>query len=46
MAEVDNWARERGAISRMLKDNLQIAQGRMKFYADKNRSEREFALHD
>lgn len=46
MAEVDNWARERGAVSRMLKENLQIAQGRMKFYADKNRSEREFALHD
>lgn len=46
VAVVENWARERTSILRMLKENLQQAQNRMKHYADKLRSEREFAVGD
>ncbi|GFS46186.1 hypothetical protein Acr_00g0100660 [Actinidia rufa] len=46
VAAVENWARERASILRMLKENLQQAQHRMKHYANKLRTEREFAIGD
>lgn len=46
MAEVDNWLRERAAITKQLRENLSQAQERMKYYANKGRSEREFAVGD
>lgn len=46
VAAVDNWARERASILRMLKENLHQAQHRMKHYADKQRTEREFTVGD
>lgn len=46
VAAVDNWARERAAILRMLRENLQQAQNRMKHYADRLRTEREFDVGD
>lgn len=46
VAAVENWAKERPSILRMLKENLQQAQHRMKFYVDKLRSEREFEEGD
>lgn len=46
MAEVDSWLRERAAITKQLRENLSQAQERMKYYADKGRSERAFAVGD
>ena len=46
VAAVENWARERTSILRMIKENLQQAQYKMKHYADKLRSEREFTVGD
>lgn len=46
VAAVDNWARERATILRMLRENLHQAQHRMKHYADRLRTEREFDVGD
>ncbi|KAF7112459.1 hypothetical protein RHSIM_RhsimUnG0227300 [Rhododendron simsii] len=46
VAEVGNWVRERAAIIKHLKEHLSQAQHRMKHYADKGRSEREFTVGD
>lgn len=46
VAEVGNWVRERVAIIKHLKEHLSQAQHRMKHYADKGRSEREFTVGD
>ena len=46
VAAVENWVSERASILRMLKENLQQAQNRMKHYANKLRTEREFAVGD
>ncbi|KAF7124493.1 hypothetical protein RHSIM_Rhsim12G0205800 [Rhododendron simsii] len=46
VAAVENWAKERATILRMLRENLHSAQQRMKHYADKLRTEREFAVGD
>ncbi|KAL5745670.1 hypothetical protein ACOSP7_026816 [Xanthoceras sorbifolium] len=43
---VDLALRERDVILKILKDNLQAAQSRMKQFADKHRSEREFNVGD
>jgi len=43
---VDTQLQDRNAIINTLKENLQLAQNRMKVYADKNRSEREFEVGD
>lgn len=42
----ENWIQERMHMMTALKDNLRIAQQRMKHYADKNMSERSFAVGD
>ncbi|KAF7144954.1 hypothetical protein RHSIM_Rhsim04G0143300 [Rhododendron simsii] len=46
VAVVDNWITERAAIIKHLREHLSQAQHRMKHYADKGRSEREFAVGD
>ena len=46
MAAVGNYVKERQQIDNMLKQNLKLAQERMKKYADKRRSEREFSEGD
>lgn len=43
---VDTTLRERDAILRQLRQNLQVAQDRMKYFADKHRTEREFQPGD
>lgn len=40
------FVRDRVNSQLLLKDNLIISQERMKFYADKKRSEREFQVDD
>ena len=44
--EVRDFTYERNMIQSVIKKALTQAQSRMKFYADKNRSEREFAEGD
>jgi hypothetical protein len=44
--QVDCVLRDRTQILRLLKDNLTVAQSRMKYQADKHRSEREFNIGD
>ncbi|KAL0283299.1 UNVERIFIED_CONTAM: hypothetical protein Sangu_2898200 [Sesamum angustifolium] len=44
--EVEELMHERVKVLQLLKDNLHQAQQRMKIYADRKRSEREFALGD
>lgn len=46
VAAVEEYVAERQAMDRKIKDNLQQARARMKIYADKKRSEREFAEGD
>lgn len=46
IAEVDKWLGERAAIIRQLREHLSQAQQRMKFYADKGRSDRTFEVGD
>ncbi|PSS36078.1 Endonuclease [Actinidia chinensis var. chinensis] len=46
VAAVESWVKERADILRMLKENLQQAQHRMKHFANKLRTEREFAIGD
>lgn len=46
VAAVNNWVRERASIVKMLKENIQQAQQRMKHYANKKRKEREFEVGD
>lgn len=46
VAAVENWARARASILRMLKENLHQTQHRMKFYANKLRTESEFEEGD
>lgn len=46
IAVVDQIIKERQLMARLLKENLKRAQSRMKFYADKNRTEREFMVGD
>ncbi|XP_028056715.1 uncharacterized protein LOC114260736 [Camellia sinensis] len=46
VAVVDNWEKERVAIIKTLREHLTQAQQRMKHYADKGRSEREFEIGD
>ncbi|CAL5346186.1 unnamed protein product [Camellia sinensis] len=46
VAVVDNWVKERAAIIKTLREHLTQAQQRMKHYADKGRSEREFDIGD
>lgn len=43
---VDAQLKDRNSIVNILEDHLQQAQNRMKFYADKNRTEREFQVGD
>lgn len=43
---VTQFVKDRVSIQRLLKDNLVKSQERMKFYADKNRSDREFQVGD
>ncbi|KAK9223252.1 hypothetical protein WN944_011694 [Citrus x changshan-huyou] len=43
---VDLALRDKDLILRLLKDNLEAAQSRMKFFADKKRTERVFAKGD
>uniref|UniRef100_J3NB79 Integrase catalytic domain-containing protein n=1 Tax=Oryza brachyantha TaxID=4533 RepID=J3NB79_ORYBR len=44
--DVQTWISERGTIIRLLRQHLERAQQRMKAQADKNRSERVFAVGD
>ncbi|KAL0398581.1 UNVERIFIED_CONTAM: Transposon Ty3-G Gag-Pol polyprotein [Sesamum radiatum] len=44
--EVEGLIQERTKVMQLLKDNLHLAQQRMKLYADKRRSEREFEVGD
>ena len=44
--ELDAWIQERKNMVPLIRQNLLRAQQRMKFQADKNRSEREFAVGD
>jgi len=43
---VDQYYRERQIMAKVLKENLAKAQNRMKMYADKKRTEREFEVGD
>ncbi|KAL0319955.1 UNVERIFIED_CONTAM: hypothetical protein Sradi_5257000 [Sesamum radiatum] len=45
-SEVDELIQERVKVLQLLKENLQQAQQRMKSYADKKRTEREFEVGD
>jgi hypothetical protein len=44
--DLDQWLTERRLLEDVVKDHLHRAQQRMKHYADKNRSERVFAIGD
>jgi hypothetical protein len=44
--DIEQWLLERNFLNDLLKHHLQRAQLRMKHYADKNRSEKEFAVGD
>lgn len=44
--DLDKWLKERAVISSLLRQHLLRAQQRMKFQADKKRSDREFATGD
>ena len=44
--QVDKELMDRNKIIQLLKDNLTVAQARMKQQADKHRSEREFTMGD
>jgi len=44
--ELEQWMKERELLKRIIQMQLQRAQQRMKSQADKNRSEREFAVGD
>nr|XP_027091852.1 uncharacterized protein LOC113712566 [Coffea arabica] len=46
VAAVGDYVKERQQIDNMLKQNLRVAQERMKKYADERRSEREFREGD
>lgn len=46
MATVDELLRGRHSTLLKLKENLSQAQARMKFYADRKRTEREFQIGD
>ncbi|XP_060210958.1 uncharacterized protein LOC132637972 [Lycium barbarum] len=46
VAVVDQVLKERQLMAKVLKDNLEKAQNRMKHYADKKRTEREFNVGD
>lgn len=43
---IAEFVKERAATQQLLKENLQKSQERMKFYADKKRTEREFQVGD
>lgn len=43
-SEVRDLVQERQRVIQLLKENLNIAQQRMKVMADKNRTEREFEV--
>ncbi|KAJ4801231.1 polyprotein [Rhynchospora pubera] len=43
---VDTYLKERAIVLQKLREQLQRAQGRMKFFADKNRTERELEVGD
>ena len=43
---VDNYLKERAVVLHKLKEQLERAQARTKFFADKNRSERELEVGD
>lgn len=43
---VDNYLRERAAVLQKLKEQLERAQARIKFFANKNRGERELEVGD
>ncbi|KAL0326250.1 UNVERIFIED_CONTAM: Transposon Ty3-G Gag-Pol polyprotein [Sesamum radiatum] len=45
-SEVEELMQERAKVVQLLKENLQQAQQRMKLYADKKRTEREFLVRD
>lgn len=45
-AMVKDFVKERENVQQLLRDNLQKSQERMKMYADKKRSEREFEVGD
>ncbi|KAL2230686.1 UNVERIFIED_CONTAM: Transposon Ty3-G Gag-Pol polyprotein [Sesamum indicum] len=45
-SEVKELIQERARVLQMLKENLQLAQHRMKIYADRKRTEREFQVGD
>ncbi|KAL5714908.1 hypothetical protein ACHQM5_016810 [Ranunculus cassubicifolius] len=44
--EVDQFVHERSQALEIIKSNLQEAQSRMKYFADKNRVERSFEVND
>lgn len=46
VAAVDHYLKERQIVAKVLKENLVRAQNRMRIYADKNRTEREFEERD
>jgi len=45
-ADLEGWLQERELLSKLIHQHLLRAQQRMKHHADKNRSEREFAVGD
>ncbi|KAL2250254.1 UNVERIFIED_CONTAM: Transposon Ty3-I Gag-Pol polyprotein [Sesamum indicum] len=45
-SDVEELIQERAKVLQMLKENLQLAQHRMKIYADRKRTEREFQVGD
>ncbi|XP_026396821.1 uncharacterized protein LOC113291510 [Papaver somniferum] len=46
VATVENYLQERDIMLQLLKEELSKAQSRMKFFADKNRSDRNFEMGD
>lgn len=46
VAEVDQWLKERQIMAKVLQANLKKAQNRMKFFADKHRTDRELEVGD
>ncbi|KAL5713694.1 hypothetical protein ACHQM5_015747 [Ranunculus cassubicifolius] len=46
IAEVDSFVQDRSEALAVIKENLSYAQERMKYFADRNRSERQFNIGD
>ncbi|XP_026416929.1 uncharacterized protein LOC113312394 [Papaver somniferum] len=46
VASVEFYLQERNVMLQLLREDLDKAQSRMKFFADKTRSDREFAVGD